>query len=447
MPKSQYKRRKVAKNHSKIYIAIIIVLSLLVGAGLGIFSRQLGLFTDNSSVFSSDVASQEEPKPIVEVSSATIVSTGDLLMHMPIITGASTSGGNYDFSSIFTKIEPILSSADYAVANLETTFAGTGKKYSGYPQFNCPDSLADAVKNAGFDMLLTANNHSYDTGLSGFKRTQEIVSKSGIDHIGTRLDINNTPYLVKDINGIKVGMICYTYETKTEREGRKALNGILLDSSANDLINSFDPNDLDSFYNDISDKIEDMRVKGAECIVTYMHWGNEYQLTANSTQNTMAQKLCDFGVDVIIGGHPHVVQNVDMLTSASNPNQKTVCIYSLGNAVSNQRTSRSALKTGHTEDGMLFSFTLKKYSDGTVNVHSADIIPTWVNLHTKNGKAVYEIVPLDESGCIGLNSTANANAVKSYNRTMKIVGGGLDKIKSSLAIENSDSSTLSSNTD
>ena len=134
--------------------------------------------------------------------------------------------------------------------------------------------------------------------------------------------------------------------------------------------------------------------------MVYIHWGQEYQTTENATQRTIAQKLCDMGVDVIVGGHPHVVQPMDLLTSTTDSTHKTVCIYSLGNAVSNQRKEelKQSCPTGHSEDGVLFSVTFEKNSEGVVSVADVQVIPTWVNKITNgDGKVEYNILPLEDS--------------------------------------------------
>ena len=438
---TRYKKRHVKRLSAAGYAIILVCLAVLICFGYGTYTvidRIINKGGITSSEIESDLLSNAaEPEEITVVSTAKVVSTGDLLMHLPIINGAARSDGSYNFDSIFSEISSLVSNADYAVANLETTLAGESKKYSGYPTFNCPDSIIDAAKNAGFDMMLTANNHSYDTGLNGFLRTQEVIAEKGLDHIGSRPDTNTTPYIIKDINGIKIGMTCYTYETDTEKENRKALNGILLAEEATDLINSFNLKRLDVFYDNLRSDITSMRARGADCIVVYMHWGDEYRLDANSSQVEISQKLCDMGVDVIIGGHPHVVEPAALLTSESDPTHKTACIYSMGNAVSNQRTARASIKTGHTEDGMLFSYTFTKYSDGEVALTDVEIIPTWVHLYTSGGKAVYQIVPLDGksdySGTHNLDSASSSQAVKSYDRTKKIVSEGLNDIQTYLA--------------
>ena len=148
------------------------------------------------------------------------------------------------------------------------------------------------------------------------------------------------------------------------------MNGILTTEDAKGLINYFDYDNLTGFYNEVSGYIDAMEAQGAQAVVMYIHWGEEYQLQANANQTTVAQGLCDLGIDVIVGGHPHVVQPVDLLSSTTDPDHKTVCLYSMGNAISNQRRHLMNLNTGHTEDGVLFSFTFAEYSDGTVRLDS-----------------------------------------------------------------------------
>lgn len=443
----QNNRRRRSSN--SVRQAVIVALSVITVAAMALICLLIVKVSDfrkepaDKELSGSNTVLSEpdpEPAPIVKTSTATIGTTGDLLMHLPIITGCKTGNG-YNFDNIFTYFKNYTSTVDYAIANLETTLCGGdgGKEYSGYPRFNCPDEIVDAVKSAGFDMLLTANNHSYDTNLTGFMRTLRVLDEKQIDHIGTMLETTDKKYLIKDINGIKVGMICYTYETDDTE--RVALNGIGLAKEAYDLVNAFSYGQLDEFYGKIDGQIKAMKSEGAEAIVLFIHWGEEYRLTANKNQKAIAQKMCDLGVDVIVGGHSHVVEPIDMLESTSDPAHKTFCLYSMGNAVSNQRTERASIKTGHTEDGVLFSFTLAKYSDGTVVVEDMNLLPTWVNLFTSKatGKKVYQIIPLDESkkdnwkSEFDLTDTSLAAAKKSFDRTQKIVGDGLAKIKSYLA--------------
>ena len=375
--------------------------------------------------------------PITKVGTATVSSVGDMLMHMPVInTGYDEETRTYDLRAIFDYISDYTTSADLMVGNLETTLAGldSGYKYSGYPQFNCPDSVVDAMKSAGFDVVLTANNHSYDTRTVGLNRTLQVIKDRQLQYLGTKLDAEEKDYVIADCNGIQIGLLCYTYDTGTADPETIALNGITLTKEDSKLVNSFDYNELDIFYADVQENLAAMEKDGAEAVMLYIHWGEEYQLQANSSQKAIAQRLCDLGVDVIVGGHPHVVQPVELLTSTEDENQKTVCLYSMGNAVSNQRLGNlSSVKTAHTEDGAMLQITFAEYSDGTVIVEYADVLPFWVWMHyDEDWNKLYQLMPLDDQiedwkNQFGVDDDVLKKLQDSYDRTMALVGEGIEE--------------------
>ena len=454
-----HRRRPRRPNYRPLIAALSLVLVILTVVAIGISIPGCGqngqqqtttllttlLSTTATTTAPTTITTTTAPtQPKVErVGSATIVATGDILMHMPCITPCKQPDGSYDFSPYFAHVQDYIQSADYAVANLETTLAGldNGYSYKGYPNFNCPDGIVTSLKAAGFDMLLTANNHTYDTGTAGFFRTQQVITASGLDHIGTKLDADAKSYLVKEINGIRIGMINYTYETNPDPNKVDLNGGADLKANEKDLINVFLKDDVAGFSADLADKIAQMRADGAEAIVLYIHWGEEYQTKNNNQQKAMAQAACELGVDVIVGGHPHVIQPMELLESQNDPDHKTVCLYSTGNALSNQRLGNiSYVKTAHTEDGILFGFTFVKYSDGTVRVEEVDLLPLWVNMYTSSqtGKVVYDILPLDDQiedwkAQFTLTDNSLTKAQNSYDRTMKIVGTGLQTVQDYLA--------------
>lgn len=371
------------------------------------------------------------------VSTASIGATGDILIHQPVYDAANKGNNVYDFSSMFTYISEYYESFDYMIANLEVTLSGSDKGYSGYPRFNCPDGIADALKNAGVDMMLTANNHTYDRSNHGVIRTQKVLTEKGLEHLGTRASEDSPFYTVKDINGIQVGMVCYTYETGDTSDGRKTLNGIPVDSKDGGLISSFNPYDLDSFYKDVEKVLAAMEADGAEASMLFIHWGNEYQTKHNTDQALIAKKLCELGVDVLVGGHPHVIQPFDTLVSSTG--HTMYCIYSMGNALSNQRrTNISQAPNGHTEDSMIFSVTFEKWNDGSVKVQDIDILPIWVSKGWDSEKGIeYYIIPLDleNPNWESFDVSDSDYLYGSYKRTMAIVGEGLNKARTSLGLE------------
>lgn len=373
------------------------------------------------------------PEPEHVVATASIASQGDLLMHGGVIRSGAQGDGTYDFESVFRYVKEYVSGYDLALANLETTFGGDANPYQGWPLFNVPDAFGDSIVEAGYDLLLTSNNHCYDTLMAGFKRTIEVSRDKGLMVLGSRLTEEEPNYAVVDLNGIQVGMVSYTYTTSMSG-GKPSLNGNSpVENPA--LVNYFSYTNLDKFYSEMTDILEKMKSEGAEATMLFIHWGTEYEIVENNYQDTIAQKVCDLGVDVIVGGHPHVVQPVQLLSSAVDPEHKTVCIYSLGNAVSNQRIAEMRLKTGHTEDGVLFAVTFEKYSDGTVYLAGAEVLPTWVNLSSVNGKLEYNILPLEDAKRdtwkerFNLTDSLFQNCVDSYQRTMDIVGPGMEQVQ------------------
>lgn len=387
----------------------------------------------------SESESEPEPEPVVRQSSASLGAVGDILMHDDLIkSGYNRETGDYNYDEAYTWFGDYISSVDYAVANLEVTLSGNqnGYPYSGYPCFNAPDAIVDALKNAGFDLLLTANNHAYDTAATGFKRTQEVIVDRGLDHIGTRQKTEDPNYIIRDINGVKVGMTCYTYSNGYSYSGTYLLNGNPLSAEASTLINAFVYGDLEGFYSKLEKEIEQMKAEGAEAIVLFIHWGVEYQTKASDTQKKMAQRLCNLGVDVIVGNHAHVVQPVELLTSEEDESHKTVCLYSTGNSLSNFFETSNF--PPHTEDGMLFTLNFAKYSDGTVLLERVDLMPTWVyRPYDDNGVLKFFVLCMEEGKDWQTEMELSDDTLKecedSYARTMEIVEEGLVEANAWLA--------------
>lgn len=419
-----------------VLAAVIVLVAFSVNALL-----KAGRVKDDGSAsgFPQNGSSSETSSTLIPETYATVLSTGDIMVHSTQLDGAKTSSGDYDFSAFFKETAPYFAAADLSVANLEVTFGGTESGvFSGYPVFNTPDSLADAIKASGLNLLITSNNHSYDTGLFGLKRTAQILKQKGIEFTGTRESETDPAYLIKEINGIKIGIADFTYETSGQTPGRKYLNGAIIAEEANNLINSFSYDDLDAFYAQAANMITEMKSGGADYILFYMHWGNEYQTSPNTWQKTIAQQLSNLGVNMIIGSHPHVVQPVELIYSEDGEST-TVCLYSTGNYVSNQRQElMDSCPSGHTEDGVLFSFTLKKDADGTV-LSDLDLIPTWVNKYRGGSGYQYTVYPLESadsgSSKYALDSAAAAKAAKSYERTKAIVAEGLTKCQQAIGCE------------
>ena len=334
---------------------------LAIGLSLAACQNSNGQTTDASI---NDTIAQEPIK-------ATIFFVGDAMQHGPQLNRAKALGkgaGVYDYSECFTLIAPTAKSADYAVVNLEVPLGGGKGGYSGYPCFSAPDAYAIALKDAGFDMFLTANNHMLDRSDDGLRRTIYALDSMKVDHIGTYNDKADrdakTPF-IKDIKGIKVGFLNYTYGT----------NGIKAKKGAE--VNYIDKEQIEK-------EIKKTRDAGAELIVVAMHWGQEYHLKETQSQRELADFLANQGVDMIIGGHPHVVEPMHII---DNPvtGKKTLIVYSLGNFISNQKDTNS-------QGGASVMCTIEKDPDGTARFTGAQY-DIFFSAKPAGGTTNYQVVP------------------------------------------------------
>ena len=242
---------------------------------------------------------------------------GDAMQHAPQLAAAQQPDGTYDYSPCFQHIEDDVAWADLAVVNLECPLGG--KPYTGYPCFSAPDSYAMQLRDVGFDLFLTANNHCLDRRDKGLVRTCQMLDSLGIPHIGTYRNQQERdriiPYIV-NVKGMKIAFLDYTYGT----------NGIPIQG---DVIVDF----IDQQR--IADDIALARERGAHAICVNLHWGIEYQLKPVASQRTLADWLVSQGVDLIIGGHPHVVEPMEVRHSKEY-DKDVLLVYSLGNFISNQ---------------------------------------------------------------------------------------------------------------
>lgn len=332
------------------------------------------------------------------VGTASLGATGDILLHKGVINSGKTGNNTYNFDEIFKYVTEYYNQYDIMVANMEGTLSGgdSDDDYVGYPCFNAPDAIATSLSTSGVDIMLTANNHTYDYGNTGMLRTQDVIAENKMEFLGTQKSDEDNDFVIKDVNGIQIGMMAYTYESG-DSNNHKTLNGIVVKQEDTQRISSFDYTDLDSFYKEVELNMSIMRNNGAEVFVMFIHWGDEYSLEYNEKQEEIANKLNVLGVDVIIGGHPHVIQPFRVLTSESG--HKTYCIYSLGNAVSNQnKNSMSDTKNGeHTSNGLIVGVTFEEWSDGRVFVKEFTLLPTYVYKTINNGKNAYYIIPMDDT--------------------------------------------------
>lgn len=403
---------KLNTKHFLLFTSITVASSMMITYYINSLNKPI-----NRNISSNQV-NISKPDEIITM---TISVTGDIITHTPQLKAQINNSTNtYSFIDNFEKVKPIFDSTDLALTNLETTLPG--KDYSGYPMFSTPDALAEALKFSGFDVISLVNNHSADKGPLGLTRTLDIIREQGMDTIGIKKDLSEKNYLIKEVSGFKLGLFAYSYGDI--KDGREYLNGNPIPKELTDLVNVFDPKDVNAAMNLMKKDIDMIKSEGVDSIILFIHWGEEYKREPNQFQKELAQRLCDEGVDVIIGSHPHVVQPIEFLNS-NNPSapKESLVIYSLGNALSNQR--REYTNSMYTEDGLIPIITLEKnITKNRTYIKGVEYIPTWVEKSYNNslGKFSYVIYPITK------DSQSNKKLEQSYLNTTSLIGE-TDKIK------------------
>lgn len=306
-------------------------------------------------------------QPGSKASTLRIVFAGDIMGHDSQIAAARVdSTDNYDYTGCFRYLKPYLREADIAVGNLEVTHGGP--PYKGYPQFSSPDALTDALLDAGFNIMVNANNHALDRGKEGLERTVQVLDEKGMILTGSFVspDQKELTYpLILEKKGIMLAMLNYTYGT----------NSLLADTP--NIVNYIDTTL-------IRHDIRKAKLVGPDFIIACVHWGKEYQREENSTQQSLANFLFGQGVDAIIGSHPHVVQPVRFEKEGSY--YKEPVVYSLGNFISNQRNR-------YRNGGIIFGLELEKTDD--TRIKGIDYLPVYVHKPKRGEKYSFEMVPSD----------------------------------------------------
>lgn len=293
---------------------------------------------------------------------------GDIMQHGSQIAAAyDPVTKKYDYTSCFKFVKPYFGSADLAIANLEVTLAGL--PYSGYPQFSAPDELLTTLKDAGLDILVTANNHCVDKGRKGLERTIAMLDSIKILHTGTFADetdrLNDYPLFVEK-NGFKVALLNYTFST----------NGLPV----------MKPNVVNRIDTAVIHKdLIKARKNKPDVIIVFTHWGIEYQSLPSAEQKIVTEFCFKKGADLVIGAHPHVIQPMEW-----RKDKNQLIAYSLGNFVSGQRKR-------FTDGGTMLRVELEKISypadSSTTIIDSTGYILQWI-YKTADSQKDYYIIPI-----------------------------------------------------
>ena len=341
-----------------------------------------------------DESKQEETTDSVKVDSITLVFAGDMMSHMPQVKAAyNPQSKRHEYEHWFQFLKDTIASADFAIANLETPLGG--EPYSGYPMFSAPDAFAEDLKKVGFDILVTANNHTVDKGRKGLERTLSILDSLNILHTGSfrnQQEHDSTTPLMIEAKGVKIALLSYTYGT----------NGIPVPKP--NVVNLIDHVQMEK-------DIVNARSLGAQIIIPIIHWGVEYQTYEHPSQVKTAEFLAVKGVDAIIGMHPHVVQPIKYVKS----NRDSIPVaYSLGNAVANMRDR-------YKDGGLFIQLTIKMVND-TPRITSFNDIPFWVwKGSSKEVKGIhgYYVIPESKISILPVGEAKKAKVF--FDDTRKIL--------------------------
>ncbi len=353
------------------YFVLIFVLTAAVLAGFR-FKINTGII-GNAAEY---ITQRKEGKRVNDVK---LTFTGDIMCHSYQYNEAYDSAtGKYDFMHNFQDMKKYFDKADFVIGNLETTFAGADVGISDYPCFNSPDSFADAIKDAGFDLVTTANNHCMDKRMAGALRTLDVLDEKGIDHVGTyRSAQDRDTVYIKEINNIKIAFLSYTYGT----------NGIKVPETW--LVNPLDENLIKS-------DIKKAEEAGADVIVVMPHMGNEYEEYVRDIFKNQAHMMLDSGADIVVASHPHILQPMETVEITEDGKTRTGYImYSMGNFISSQTTPpRNA--------SILLNIELEKKGKDDAYIKKVSFVPIWTqfqNAEWKNHfvvRSVYEMLTLPD---------------------------------------------------
>lgn len=396
--------KKKYRFKKRFFLILTILILLLIGL------VALIAMPKNPNKTDSDISvekQEETPPVIIPDTTITMSIIGDIMCHNTQYMDAySEATKSYDFSYVFENIKDYTLNADITVGNLETTFAGKARGYSSYPTFNTPEILGQNLKDIGLDVLCTANNHSLDKGYNGLVSTIDELDKLGLDHTGTySSEESSKNYLIKDVNGIKIGFLAYTYGT----------NGIPVPSGKNYCINLISDNKI------LSD-LTALKSLNPDVIAVFMHWGQEYVQKPVAEQERLANLLFENGTDIIIGSHPHVLEKMEK-RSITLPDGKTkdgFVIYSLGNFISGQVKE-------YTKQSIILNLKLTKHGeDSSITIDEATYTPIYMYKGTSGKK--YKLLDIEKeiesfnNGTSKINKTTYNTIQKELDHIYKIVG-------------------------
>ena len=398
------RRKKYKINYLKMICTtvVLIVCICLIIKGIKTVGNKMN---NKSTNIETSTKIEIVPKDI----SINFVAIGDVMCHNTNYLAAYNSSTKaYDFTPAFVNVEKHIKKADIAIGNLETTFTGSEVGYSGYPTFNSPEQLGIALKNIGIDVLSTANNHCMDKGSKGIINTLDNLDKIEINHAGTnRSKEEQDTILVKDVNGVKIAFIAFTYGT----------NGIKIPEGKEYLVNLIDKDFM-------KEQIDLAKKQSPDIICASMHWGIEYAQKQNKEQEELAEFLFKSGVDIIIGNHAHVIEPMEKrtITLDDGTQKDAFVVYALGNFISGQVKE-------HTKSTAILDMNItKKGENGKISIDSVDYIPVYCYDRGKGVQNRYILLDMREEiqdyeeGKGNISQSLYNTLKKELENTEKVLG-------------------------
>ena len=356
-------------NKTFIVVLLIVVAFSMALTLLAQGIKRVPLWNSSATAVSQNSDSKEKNSVTEQETSARIMANGDLLYHDIIYISAKKADGTYDFHENFEYVKPWLKQADLVLGDFEGT-VNKDHYLAGYPLFNAPGEVMDAIKDAGYQVLDLAHNHILDSQIEGVVSTADAIEKAGMTPVGvyTHESRDKAPLVIKEVNGIKVAILAYSY----------GFNGIEQSISQEDYNRYLSDLDEDKMKAEI-----ERAEKEADITVIMPQMGIEYQIEPTDEQKKLYHKMIDWGADIIFGGHPHVVEPAE---TVEKDGDKKLIIYSMGNFISNQRieTMQDVENAKWTERGVLMDVTIKKKS-GKTTIETAKAHPSWVSRTPKGG--------------------------------------------------------------
>lgn len=382
----------------------LVILLLIIISFVAINGIHTIVIDDNHVNQVDDIGEEIEDDVPQEESSTAIelLAVGDVMVHMPQVESART-GETYDFTPVYQHVKSYIENADLSLANLETVTVEE-RPFSGYPNFNSPIEKIEALAQSGFDVISTANNHSADQGRIGIIETINAIEENGMNYIGTSKEPSPEPLIV-DVEGIEIGVLSYTF----------ALNGV-----GSQLLTSDELSYMVNFIDEesIQEDIAFLKDQEVDLIVSYVHWGEEYHREPSESQQTLGRNMANWGVDIVLGSHPHVLQKSEIIEIDGKDH---FIIYSMGNFISNQR--EITMGNAYAEDGVMVNIHIEKDLDSNETIiKEIEYIPTWVYRYGDEDNYSYEILPTEKVVNGELEIDADASVMqrieKSYSDVM-----------------------------